>query len=87
MGRFLILLFVLFCIGAMIGISIVAIGGCIEDDKVCTSGDKQCADNLSQVCNGAGIWETIYDCSEFQLICCDYGKSIECEEECNGGDQ
>lgn len=37
----------------------------------CESGESRCSDDLVEVCDPEGQWETRYDCQEYGVTCYD----------------
>ena len=53
--------------------------GCDPDEEpVCESGESRCSDDLVEICDPEGQWETRYDCQEYGVTCYDCPTLNEC---------
>ena len=44
-----------------------------DEGAKCDKLETRCVNNRFQLCSIEARWETLYDCSEFDLLCCEDG--------------
>ena len=42
-----------------------------DEGQSCSGDETRCINNRFQLCSIESRWETLYDCSEFSMLCCE----------------
>jgi hypothetical protein len=89
MIRFLVLLFLTL---ACLVLAVLMFNGCDPDPYTgpgeggaCEDNEVRCHGELYQLCSSEQRWETLYDCDEFDFVCCLSDVCCELDAGVDGG--